>query len=95
INFYQPSHLDIINESYKHNVPKDSETHFKVVIISDLFKDIGLTKRHQMVYDVLKEELKSGVHALSIVAKTEQQWQESSKTVEPSPQCLGGMKHQK
>lgn len=37
-------HLDIINESYMHNVPKGSETHFKVVVVSDLFKDVPLIK---------------------------------------------------
>jgi hypothetical protein len=25
-----PSHLEILNESYMHSVPKGSETHFKV-----------------------------------------------------------------
>lgn len=27
---FEPIHLDIVNESYKHNVPNGSETHFKV-----------------------------------------------------------------
>ncbi len=27
---FGPSHLEIINESYMHSVPKGSETHFKV-----------------------------------------------------------------
>jgi stress-induced morphogen len=26
----QPTFLDVINESYKHNVPKGAESHFKV-----------------------------------------------------------------
>ena len=29
--------LEVINESYMHNVPPGSESHFKVVIISDEF----------------------------------------------------------
>jgi stress-induced morphogen len=31
---FQPFHLDVLNESYMHNVPKGSETHFKVSICS-------------------------------------------------------------
>lgn len=27
---FKPNHLEVINESYKHNVPKGSETHFVV-----------------------------------------------------------------
>ncbi|CAG9132112.1 unnamed protein product [Plutella xylostella] len=86
----QTSHLDIINESYMHNVPKGAETHFKVVVVSDKFDGLPLIKRHRLVNDILKEELKGGVHALSIVAKTPSQWQDSDKVVESSPSCRGG-----
>lgn len=43
-----------------------------------------------MVNDMLKDELSNGVHALSIVAKTPEQWASSDKNVEPSPNCRGG-----
>ncbi|XP_043481350.1 bolA-like protein DDB_G0274169 [Leptopilina heterotoma] len=85
-----PKHMEILNESYMHNVPKGSETHFKVLIVSDKFSDQTLIKRHRTVNDILKEELASGVHALSIVAKTPDQWENSAKTISPSPQCRGG-----
>ena len=84
-----PVHIEIINESYMHNVPKGSETHFKVVVVSEKFRDTKLIARHRMVNDLLSEELKTGVHALSIVAKTPDQWTDS-QTVEKSPACRGG-----
>lgn len=87
---FQPQHLEVINESSKHNVPKGSETHFKVVVISDNFEGIPLIKRHRLVNEVLKEELENGVHALSIVAKTQVQWEESGQHVSKSPTCRGG-----
>ncbi len=31
---FGPSHLEILNESYMHSVPKGSETHFKVLAFS-------------------------------------------------------------
>lgn len=37
-------HLDVINESYMHNVPKGSETHFKVVVVSEKFDGLPLIK---------------------------------------------------
>ena len=37
-----PIHLSIINESYMHNVPKGSETHFKIVLVSDKFENMTL-----------------------------------------------------
>ena len=86
---FSPSHLEIINESYMHNVPRGSETHFKVLIVSEQFRDTKLIARHRMVNESLSEELQSGVHALSILAKTPEQWSQG-QTVEKSPACRGG-----
>ncbi|XP_023339170.1 bolA-like protein DDB_G0274169 [Eurytemora carolleeae] len=84
-----PLHLEIINESYMHNVPKNSETHFKVVVVSEKFENVKLIGRHRLVNDTLKQELSEGVHALSINAYTPEQWGEG-KGVERSPACKGG-----
>ena len=87
---FNPIHLDIINESYMHNVPKGSETHFKVVVVSEKFKEMkSLIQKHRAVNEVLSEELSNGVHALSIVAKTPDQWNPDSE-IDPSPKCRGG-----
>ncbi|OQR93319.1 BolA-like protein [Achlya hypogyna] len=91
---FVPTHLEVLNESYMHNVPKGSETHFKVIVVSDLFEGKPLIQRHRMVNAVLEEELNGGVHALSIQSKTPAQW-EANSTVRPSPTCQGGMKHEK
>lgn len=40
----EAKHLDIINESYMHNVLKGAETHFKVVVVSDKFDGLPLIK---------------------------------------------------
>ena len=88
---FAPVHLQVLNESNSHSVPKGSETHFKVVIVSAVFANESLLARHRQVNDALAEELHSGVHALSIVAKTPEQWATSS-SVPASPVCLGGSK---
>lgn len=87
---FRPAHLEVRNESHMHCVPKDSETHFKVVVVSDAFEGLALLKRHVAVNDALKEELQGGVHALSIVARTPAQWEKGGGRVKPSPACLGG-----
>lgn len=86
-----PVHLEVHNESSAHNVPPGSETHFKVVVVSDAFDGKKLIERHRAVNEVLADELAGPVHALSIVAKLPAQWAESS-AVAPSPKCLGGSK---
>ena len=75
-----------------HSVPSGSETHFKVTVVSDSFDGQTLINRHRAVHTALAAELKSGVHALSVTARTPQQWQQSGGVVSQSPACLGGMK---
>jgi len=86
-----PILLEVINESSMHSVPAGSETHFKVVVVSDAFDKKPLLERHRLVYDVLAEEMRGGVHALTITSRTPDEWQKSER-VAPSPPCLGGSK---
>mmetsp|Transcript_9229 Transcript_9229/g.14977 ORF Transcript_9229/g.14977 Transcript_9229/m.14977 type:complete len:122 (+) Transcript_9229:59-424(+) len=90
-SLFEPTHLEVINESNQHNVPKGSETHFKVVIVSNQFDGKSKLNQHRLINDALKQELQDGVHALSIKTKTPQQWQKSQK-VDDSPPCMGGSK---
>ena len=61
--------------------------------MSSAFEKKSLLDRHRLVNATVDHELKNGVHALSIVSKTPQQWK-SSSTVKASPACLGGMKRE-
>ncbi|KAM9293942.1 bolA-like protein 1 [Gastrophryne carolinensis] len=88
----EPCHLEVLNESYMHAVPPGSETHFKVVVVSDAFNGKSLIQRHRVVNELLKEELAGPVHALSIQARTPEQWKENP-SVTKSPGCMGGSKH--
>ena len=83
-----PTHLRVENESGRHNVPPGSETHFKVVVVSDAFSGQSLVARHRQVYGLLEGEIKGGVHALSIQAHTPDEWRRSSERT--SPNCAGG-----
>jgi len=86
-----PEHLEVINESHMHNVPEGSESHFKVVIVSDDFKDKMLIARHRLVNKALEEELNGGIHALALHTLTMEEWFEKGGAPE-SPPCLGGGK---
>ena len=86
---FQPTTLDIANESHKHNVPRGSETHFKVTVVSAAFDGLALIKRHRLVNGALREELSGPVHALSISARTPTEWAEDS-TLHTTPPCFGG-----
>jgi BolA protein len=87
LSVLNPEYLEVLNESHNHSVPENSETHFKVTIVTDQFDGARAVKRHQMVYGVLANELQSGVHALAIHAYTPIEWKGTSPD---SPNCLGG-----
>ncbi|PIE42787.1 MAG: BolA family transcriptional regulator [Gammaproteobacteria bacterium] len=84
--------LNVINESDRHCVPVESETHFKVVVVSPDFTGKGKVARHQAVYGVLGEEMKNGVHALALHTFTPDEWQQSGQLAADSPNCSGGSK---
>ena len=85
-----PLHLQVINESGMHNVPPGSETHFKVLVVSERFQGEKLLARHRKVNRVLAQELAGPVHALAIHALTPDEWFEDGGAIPDSPPCLGG-----
>jgi len=87
-----PEHLEVLNESSGHNVPRGSETHFKVVVVTEVFEGKSLLQRHRLINEALREELQGPVHALSIVGKTPDQWNQSPQ-VSKSPRCMGGSRN--
>ncbi len=89
-NGIHTKHLEVINESNNHNVPAGSESHFKVVIVSNDFADKKLLQRHRMINEVLAEELQGKIHALAMHTYTEVEWQEQNGNAPMSPPCLGG-----
>ena len=82
--------LEVANESGQHNVPANSETHFKVVMVSADFEGKSLLARHQSVYAALASFLSGGVHALSLHLFTPSEWIARAEQVSPSPPCRGG-----
>ena len=80
------SHLEVINESHMHSGP-NTETHFKVILVSDEFDGIQLVQRHRKINELLKYELENGVHALSLHLFTQKEWKDKSEYVKDSPLC--------
>ena len=86
----EPLHLEVVNESGHHNVKPGSESHFKVVIVSPKFEGMRLLERHRVINQMLADELAGSVHALSIHAYTEANWEQRFGQAPMSPPCLGG-----
>ena len=79
---FDPMYLEVVDESYRHNVPAGSESHFKVVLVSDRFTGERFLNR-------LTEELSNTVHALALHTYTIKEWEALQDTVFASPPCRG------
>jgi BolA family transcriptional regulator, general stress-responsive regulator len=70
IEAFEPTRLDVINESELHaghrGSPGTGESHFRVLIVSRMFAGQSRVERHRRVNEVLAAELKGGVHALAL-----------------------------
>lgn len=89
---FAPLHLEVENESHMHNVPEGSESHFRVVLVSEQFEGRPLVQRHRAVNSVLAEEIKGPVHALALHTMTPEEWFAKGGSAPESPPCLGGGK---
>ncbi len=86
----EPTFLAVENESHMHNVPPNSETHFKVTLVSSRFEGMMPVKRHQQIYALLADELAGPVHALALHPYTPAEWQARGEGRPDSPNCRGG-----
>lgn len=87
-----PAALEVHDESHGHSVPRGSESHFKIVIVSDRFEGLSLVARHRLVNETVAAEFQHGLHALAIHAYTPEQWQARGQSFPSSPPCRGGSK---
>ena len=91
----KPVHLDIIDDSSSHSEHEAmrqnfgfTETHFKILVVSDVFTGKTPIQRHRMVYALIDEELKSkGLHAVNIVTKTPQEYEIKGSQNVASEKC--------
>jgi len=71
---FQPSRLDVIDESARHaghsGARPEGETHFRIEIVSDSFRGLNRVARERLVHKVLTEELRGRIHALSLALST-------------------------
>ncbi|KAK8767037.1 hypothetical protein V5799_006183 [Amblyomma americanum] len=59
-----PQELLVENESHMHNVPKGSETHFRVTVVSSAFEGKNMVQRRLLCAGCLSPEQEMACHIL-------------------------------
>lgn len=94
----EPDFFELVNESHNHSAPKNSisknnETHFKLLLVSESFQGLNRVQRQRKIYELLSDELKNGVHALTMRLLTPEEYSsEKESKAFTSPNCHGGSK---
>jgi len=69
---FAPQNLKVLDESHQHEGHAGhrpgGQTHFRVYIVSELFKGMTRVQRHRLINEALADELAGSVHALAIHA---------------------------
>jgi BolA family transcriptional regulator, general stress-responsive regulator len=78
---FAPLHLEIVDESALHagHAAAGGGGHFRVLIVSDRFRDLDLVSRQRAVYAALGPAMKSEVHALSLRILTPEEWEQTKR----------------
>lgn len=69
-----PVRLEIEDESDRHaghsGWRAGGETHFRIVVVAEAFAGMNRVARERLIHRILAEEFATGLHALSITART-------------------------
>ncbi len=70
----EPVNFELINESHKHlghaGDDGSGQTHYKLIVVSHVFKGQSRVERQRAVMQVLKDAFDSGLHAISMKLST-------------------------
>ncbi len=80
--------FEFVEEIIKKGIPDANVTiedmtgtrdHLAITVVSDAFKGKLLIEQHQMLMDLLKEELKTRIHAVKLQTYTKEKFQQLKK----------------
>ena len=70
---FAPQSLDVVDESHQHEGHSGhrpgGQTHFRVLIVSEVFRGKSRVERHRLVNEALGPAFAGGLHALAIRAR--------------------------
>lgn len=90
IESLSPKRLRIDNDSGRHAGPA-TESHFRLIIVSESFDGLSLVARQRLVYASLADEMAGPVHALQMKCLTPFEYDSANGEVTlKAPPCGGG-----
>lgn len=86
-----PEYFELIDESHQHSrSARTGEliTHLLAIVVSKKFEGLSRVHRQKLIYQLVDDEMKSGLHALALRAWTPAEWEnKTAETQFSSPVC--------
>ena len=86
LNSLVPEALNVVDESSLHRLQSKTPSHCRIELVSEKFENLTLLKRHRLVQEILKEELKC-LKACTLQLLTQEEWLKRNKEFYRSPSC--------
>lgn len=80
-----PAWFEVIDESSQHAGREGKESHFHISVASTVFEGKSRVQRHRQVYELLTDEFKLGLHAVTLNLILPSELEGGKFT--PSPSC--------
>jgi len=80
--------INITNTSHQHaHGTPNNQSHFTLIVVSDLFLNKPLLQRHRQIQEILKNPI-NRIKALSLQTLTQDEWLSAQGALTPSPGCV-------
>lgn len=87
VSKFASANIQVINDSHMHS--RGTETHYRVVVVSDEFEGKSTLQRQRVVNEALEKFYKDGLHSVAVHAFTNSEY---GGDVPKSPPCAGSKK---
>ena len=77
---FDPRHLELVDESAQHVGHAGAASgggHFRVLLVSERFRNQNQISRQRAVYSILGDAMGSTIHALALRTLTPEEWQDA------------------
>lgn len=75
---FHPLVFELVNESKQHKGHAgddgSGETHYNLLVVSERFEGVSRIERQRLVYQILAEPMRCGIHALSLRCLSKQEY---------------------
>ncbi|NIH41176.1 MAG: BolA family transcriptional regulator [Buchnera aphidicola (Periphyllus aceris)] len=81
-------YIKIYNISNAHKKFNKKNSHYKIIVVSNDFYKINILRRHQIIYNILSNEININIYGIEIFTYTKKEWDVEINKKFSSTKCI-------